>query len=253
MRTVPVAKAIIKNLMLSVGLLMVLPSPVQAEGPKLILDESGVKGGLVVHLGPADGQLADSLIEDDRFFVHGLDADRNRIEQARKRLLLRGLYGGVSLMHLTEDRLPYVDNLVNLLIVEEPGDISREEMMRVVTPLGVLYTKEEGKWTKTVKPWPKEIDEWTHFLHDPQNNAVCRDELIGQPRSLRWVAAPRWARSHEEMASMSAMVSARARVFSIIDEGPLMSLRFPSSWKVVARDAFNGKKLWEKERYQVGR
>jgi hypothetical protein len=135
---------------------------------------------------------------------------------------------------------------VNLLVVEEPGNVSKEEMMRVLTPLGILYIKENGKWTRIVKLWPKEIDEWTHFLHNPQNNAVCKDELIGQPRSLRWVGYPRWARSHEEVASMSAMVSAQGKVFYIIDNAPLMSLRFPSTWKIVARDAFNGKKLWEK-------
>ena len=105
--------------------------------------------------------------------------------------------------------------------------------MRVIAPLGVLCVKEEGEWTKIVKPWPKEIDEWTHFLHNPQNNAVCSDALVGQPRSLRWTAGPRWSRSHEEMASMSAMVSARGRIFYIIDDGPLMSLRFPSTWKVI--------------------
>ena len=217
-----------------------------AENAEEIIRKTGIKGGLVVHIGCGNAELTASLKQNDRFFVQGIDTDKNKIEAARRQLLSKGLYGDVSLMHLTENKLPYVDNLVNLLVVEEPGNVSKEEMMRVITPLGVLCIKEKGKWTKIVKPWPKEIDEWTHFLHDPQNNAVCKDELIGQPRSLRWVASPRWARSHEEVASMSAMVSAQGKVFYIVDNGPLMSLRFPSTWKVVARDAFNGKKLWEK-------
>jgi SAM-dependent methyltransferase len=234
-------------LLLIIAILATMPvSMVVAENAEEIVRKTGIKGGLIIHLGCGNGELTTSLKQNDRFFVHGLDTDKNKIEEARKRLLSDGLYGDVSLMHLTEDKLPYVDNLVNLLVVEEPGNISKEEMMRVLTPLGVLYIKEKGKWTRIVKPWPKEIDEWTHFLHNPQNNAVCKDELIGQPRSLRWVGYPRWARSHEEVASMSAMVSAQGKVFYIVDNAPLMSLRFPSTWKVVARDAFNGKKLWEK-------
>jgi outer membrane protein assembly factor BamB len=235
-----------KQLVIIAILATVPVSMVVAENAEEIFRKTGIKGGLIVHLGCGNGELTASLKQNDRFFVQGLDTNKNKIEEARKQLLSKGLNGDVSLMHLTEDKLPYVDNLVNLLVVEEPGNISKEEMMRVVTPLGVLYIKEKGKWTRIVKPWPKEIDEWTHFLHDSQNNAVCHDELIGQPRSLRWVTAPRWARSHEEMASMSAMVSAQGKVFYIIDNAQLMSLRFPSTWKVIACDAFNGKKLWEK-------
>ena len=37
------------------------------------------------------------------------------------------------------------------------------------------HPKKEGGWTKTVKPRPAEIDEWTHYLHDPSNNAVAHD------------------------------------------------------------------------------
>ena len=42
------------------------------------------------------------------------------------------------------------------------------------------------------------------------------------------------------------MVSSCGRVFYIIDDAPLFSMRFPCEWKIMARDAFNGKKLWER-------
>jgi ubiquinone/menaquinone biosynthesis C-methylase UbiE len=105
-----------------------------------IIRKTGIKGGLVVHLGCGNAELTASLKQNDRFFVQGLDSDKNKIEEARNQLLSKGLYGDVSLMHLTENKLPYVDNLVNLLVVEDPGNISKEEMMRVVTPLGVRRT-----------------------------------------------------------------------------------------------------------------
>ena len=45
--------------------------------------------------------------------------------------------------------------------------------MRVLSPLGVAYAG--GK--RIAKPWPKEIDEWTHFLHGADNNAVATSHL----------------------------------------------------------------------------
>ena len=87
---------------------------------------------------------------------------------------------------------------------------------------------------KIVKAWPAEIDDWGHFLHGPDNNAVAQDRRVGIPRSIQWVAEPRWGRTHEEMASLSAAVSAGGRVYYIVDEAPLASIRFLGNWKLVA-------------------
>ena len=45
---------------------------------------------------------------------------------------------------------------------------------------------------------------------------------------------------------MSAAVTSGGRIFLIVDESPLASIRFLSDWKLVARDAFNGTVLWKK-------
>ncbi len=51
-------------------------------------------------------------------------------------------------------------------------------------------------WKKTVKAWPDEIDEWTHYLHDGTNNAVADDTLVGPPDRLRWIGSPDHVRHH---------------------------------------------------------
>ncbi len=51
------------------------------------------------------------------------------------------------------------------------------EIMRVLCPDGVACIKSDDKWNVVVKPRPKEIDEWTHFLHDATGNAVARDTV----------------------------------------------------------------------------
>ncbi|NQU25596.1 MAG: PQQ-binding-like beta-propeller repeat protein [Candidatus Nealsonbacteria bacterium] len=135
---------------------------------------------------------------------------------------------------------------MNLLVAEGLGQVAMEEVMRVLCPGGVAYLKKGDTWTKTVKPRPHQIDEWTHYLHGPDNNAVAHDSQIDVPRRLRWLGQPKFARAHEQLASMGACVTTGGRIFYIIDETPRADVRFPSKWALVARDAFNGVVLWKR-------
>ncbi|MBC8218620.1 MAG: methyltransferase domain-containing protein, partial [Planctomycetes bacterium] len=141
---------------------------------------SGIKGGLIVHLGCADGLETAKLLLDDKYQVHGLAADDATVAAARKNIHAAKVYGKVSVVRYNPARLPYVDNLVNLLIDSSGGKVATKEIMRVLVPGGAAFIG--GK--KVVKPWPKDIDQWTHFLHGPDNNAVARDSKAGMPRSM---------------------------------------------------------------------
>ncbi|MFQ6133411.1 MAG: PQQ-binding-like beta-propeller repeat protein, partial [Armatimonadota bacterium] len=140
--------------------------------------------------------------------------------------------------------------LVNLLVVEEPGAVSREEIARVLAPDGVAYLGRGDRRSLSVKPRPETTDDWTHALHDATNNAVARDEVVGPPHHLQWVAGPRNARHHERLASISVVVSARGRLFYIVDEAPTASVLLRPRWMLVARDAYSGVVLWKRK---VGR
>ena len=211
-----------------------------------ILKEAGVQGGLVVHLGCGDGRLTAELGAGEAFLVQGLDGNAEQVEAARGHVRSLGRYGRVSIERLTGAELPYVDNLVNLLVVEDTDLVPESEIMRVLAPQGVAYVKRGTQWTKTVKPRPREIDEWTHYLYDAGNNAVSHDALVGPPRHLQWICDPDWSRHHDHMASLSAMVSAGGRVFYILDEGPREAILLPAKWTLVARDAFSGTLLWKR-------
>jgi len=211
-----------------------------------IIDETGVKGGLVVHVGCGDGNLTAALRAGNSYLVHGLDSDPGNIDRAREHIRKLGLSGKVSVELWTGKHLPYIDNLVNLLVLEDSGHIPMDEVMRVLCPDGVACIKRDGEWDIVVKPRPKEIDEWTHFLHDATGNAVARDTVVGPPRRMQWVAAPAWARNHHKLASISAVVSAQGRIFYIVDEGPAASMLVPGKWFLAARDAFSGVLLWKR-------
>ena len=91
-----------------------------------ILDAAGVKGGLVVHIGCGDGRLTAALRAGDAYVVHGLDADAANVEKARTHIRSLDLYGRVSAEQWADAaRLPYADNLVNLVVAVPGKPISR--------------------------------------------------------------------------------------------------------------------------------
>jgi len=210
-----------------------------------ILNATGVKSGLIVHLGCGDGKLTAALRAGDNYTVQGLDPDVKNVETARKHIQSLGLYGSVSVNRWTSNHLPYVDNLVTLLVSENPGKIPMGEIMRVLAPLGVAYVKRDGQWTKTVKAWPKEIDEWQQHFHDADNNAVAHDSVVGPPRHVQWIAEPQWMRSHMSMPSITSLVSSRGRLFTVEDRASAEHPALPGKFALVARDAFNGIVLWQ--------
>jgi len=211
-----------------------------------ILSASGVKGGLIVHIGCGDGKLTSALGTGSSYLVHGLDGNLQSVETAREHIRSLGIYGRVSVEQYNGKRLPYADNLVNLVVSEDLGGVLMDEVVRVLCPLGAAYIKQKGQWTKTVKPRPKQMDEWTHYLHDATGNAVADDRLVGPPHHIQWVGGPSWGRSHDHLASVSAVVSAAGRILYIVDEGPIALVALPAKWSLVARDAFSGVVLWKR-------
>jgi outer membrane protein assembly factor BamB len=226
--------------------LLSLATSAPGQSARELVTGSGIQGGLVVHMGSSGGPLLADLLVNDSFVVHGLCADPDETAEARKFIRQKGLYGKVSVLQWDKSHLPYADNLLNLLIAEDLGKVPMEEVMRVLAPRGVACVKSGETWTRTTKPQPGEIDEWTHYLHGPDNNAVAQDTKVGLPKHLQWIGYPKYARSHEQLASVSAMVSARGRLFCIIDEGLTADVRMPARWRLVARDAFNGVILWKR-------
>ncbi|MFH1716588.1 MAG: PQQ-binding-like beta-propeller repeat protein [Planctomycetota bacterium] len=213
-----------------------------------ILDTAGVKGGIVVHLGCDDGKLTAALRVNDGYTIHGLETDPAKVAEARSHIQRQGVYGPVSVEQFSGSVLPYTDNLINMVVVQDPGNVAMSEVMRVLAPGGVACAWRGGEWKMIVKPRPDNIDEWTHFLHDASNNAVADDSVVGPPRSLQWVAPPLWLRSHETPSGIQSPVYTASRMFYFFDEGliGITDQRIPDRWSLVCRDAFNGRALWKR-------
>lgn len=231
--------------------LAVLAASVQSSAAALdarqVLEAAGVQGGLVVHLGCGNGQLTAALRASDAYLVHGLEAEARNVDAARQTIRAAGLYGPVSVERWTDpERLPYAENLVNLLVVENPGQVPRSELLRVLAPRGVACLQIDGQWQKIVKPWPAEMDEWAHWRHEPDGNPVSRDRVVGPPRQTQWIDGQPYSKKHWGPRT-TALVTAGGRLFTIEDQTPSTLFNVADRWVLIARDAFNGVVLWRRE------
>ena len=126
-----------------------------------------------------------------------------------------------------EPSLPYVDNLVSLLVVLDPGKVGREELLRVLRPDGEMLVQQGDRFVSTIKPRIAGTDEWTHWRHGPDRNAVSQDKLVDVPRRVQWLFT-------------SAAVGERSHV--LLTKGRAFA---QDRETLIARDAFNGLPLWK--------
>ncbi len=208
-----------------------------------IIAQSRFGGGVVAHVHGADASLLRSVRQ--RFpnsLGHLLVAQEDDALRERETLVKAGLHGQITVGQWQSGTLPFVDNFVNLLIIERGDELTRDEILRVLAPEGTALLDSET----FVKPRPDTMDDWPHQLYDAAGNAVSKDKALKPPlQHLQWVGGPRWSRHHDKMSSVSACVSGDGKLFYIFDEGSTYSPYLPCHWKLIARDAFNGVVLWK--------
>lgn len=156
----------------------------------------------------------------------------------------------VMVEHLGLSRLPYWDNLVNALFVDDRRGLKKSgldmaELTRVVTPGGTIAVNHKGEWLTSVKALPEGMDDWTHPNYDATNNRVSADTRIEPPFSYKWIdGAVSGQRSR-------GMVSAHGRLF-IVSDIEIENHRLEREGSrdkqmdyLTARDAYNGLVLWK--------
>jgi len=214
-----------------------------ADRAQEIIAESKFAGGVVVHVHGADTSLLQSMRQQSpNLLGHLLVAQEADAQEAREKLVEAGAHGKISVGQWQSGTLPFIENFVNILIVEQADAVSRDEVLRVLVPEGMAFIGSET----LVKPRPETMDDWPMQLYDASGNAVSKDKALKPPlQHLQWVGGPRWSRHHDKMSSVSACVSGDEKVFYIFDEGSTYSPYLPCHWKLIARDAFNGVVLWK--------
>jgi outer membrane protein assembly factor BamB len=217
-----------------------------AQEAEQALQTAGATGGLVLQLGLDDPAFTTALRKNASYQVQALDTRADKVASVRAALVEAGQNGPIATEVYDGKLLPYIDNFINLVVARDLQGTPMAEVLRVLIPGGTAVVWKDGTWTKTVKPLNAGVDDWTHYYYNARGNAVSKDQEVGPPERLQWVGSPRWSRHHDRMSSVSAQVSAKGRLFYIMDEGSRISILLPPKWMLVARDGFNGTVLWKR-------
>lgn len=204
---------------------------------------ANLQGGLIVQLGGQNTDAAARLSQSGRYLIHVLDPDAQVTQSAQQRLREQGHYGLAWAEHVRDpQRLPYAENVVNLIVVAGYS-VPAAELLRVLTPGGSVVVVNEDLVESIdlnapgfasarqvdsarvlQKRWPSEMDIWSHARHDADGNAVSLDTAVGPPQRVRWIAAA--------TSEVEGMVTAGGRNFY---------------GGILARDSFNGLRLWHRD------
>ena len=150
----------------------------------------GMRGVVGVIAAEGKAELPLAIAKNKKLVVHCItaesaDAIRNAADKA-------GLGGLVIAESLPVVALPYRDNLLNALVVEDwavaqKQGLTQTEALRVVAPGGTLCLGSGKGWELITKKRPAGMDEWTHNYRDAGgNSAMSEDKLVTWPFGVRW-------------------------------------------------------------------
>lgn len=186
--------------------------------------------------------------------VHGIALNDAARARARKAVAAAKADGVASIEKLPLSPLPYRDNLANFVVIANAAACSEQEALRVLAPNGKLIIRKDGEWKTTVKPMPKEMDEWTHDTHGPDGTLVSNDKLVRFPVGYRWHAGLPMNLLHPKQpanvwSDTRGLALSGGRCFTLSSTvlenlGPTFVSEHGIDQYVTCRDAFNGLLLW---------
>ncbi len=241
---------------------------------KRILQRGGVNRGICCLPRSSDGKLAVAIANASELLVHAQVASDEAVAAARKLADGEGFLGGrVYVDKAAGAQIVLADNYADLVVIPELDEKARKalpaaEVFRVLCPNGkvmaripsnafpVERTSVEGwlseggfqapvftegageSWVESAKPFPKGIDDWSHWFHGPDNNMVSTDTVAKWPFIIQWMGLPMFS------PTIRIVVAAGGRIFNAT--GSTGNLSSEDANRIRAYNAFNGQLLWER-------
>jgi len=245
----------------TLGLLVTLGGFATAAKPDAqpLVADAGISKGVCALPGCGDGELAIQIAQESDFLVHAFDADSSKVDRAVKRAMDAGVFGkNVLIERVASDPLPYADNFVDLIVLNESPDVRAQEVLRVIRPRGGALVRglpqlltvlgqagfeiddASGEWKLARKPALEGTDDWPHWSHGPDNNPVSSDTAIRAPYLTQWFGAP----YYHAMPVVST--AAAGRVFIASGHIAHHDREIPTLNTLVARNGYNGRVLWQR-------
>ena len=239
-----------------------------------VLRSTGVRRGFCLVLGCETGALALELARQSDLTVYAVSPDAEKVAAARRAIDAAGMYGArVCVEQWPLDHVPYADYFANL-IVSETAIIKSDlpdvtEVCRMLKPMGGVallgspdpdgpsaaslagvlprWLAEAGKaegvqassnnqsWVKLVRGALPGAGGWTHQYGNPGNTACGDDERVRAPLGVLWFGDPGPGKNISRHARAASPLSIDGRLFCQGDN------------YLMAYDAYNGVKLWDRE------
>jgi len=244
----------------------------------LLASKAGVSGGICA-LPRCGGELAVAVARSGNFLVHAQDPRPSVVAAARDAADRAGLLGRKVIVEKgTPSRLPYADNTVDLVLMtdladEGLGDVSAREVLRALRPRGkavlgrtasagadaltpqrlekwlkdagvagaAVSRDSHGLWAVITKPPLAGADDWSHWVHGPDNNPVSKDTVIKAPYMTQWLGKPYY------MAMPVVTTVAAGRIFVASGHIAHHDREIPTLRTLCARNGYNGAVLWKRK------
>ncbi len=225
-----------------------------ADSADEILKEYGRKKGLCVVLGAGsngNGDLCYQLAAKSDMIIHGIATTLQTKHKARGFAEKNNLIGQIQIEQIELNPLPYVDNLINLLIIEDISileKIDKKEIQRVVAPYGLIFKKEKGKWEFNSKKRLKSYGTWLHPSGDYGWNRTTTDEHIVSNPGVHWqdglpINFNGWAACRGYVVNEQYCFSLGSTEFENLNF--ILPKKTKKDEYLVARDAYSGLPLWK--------
>ena len=250
-----------------------------------IIQATGVKRGYCLVLGCGTGRLIFELVKRTDLQFCAVEADPDKAQAARQALDKAGLYGArVLIVDGNLAHVPFSDYFANLIVSEEAlvsGQLpsSATEALRLLKPQGGMLclgqpneakgkvkplsasalqdwlsdagiaggqvTQQGGLWlTFRRGPLPG-AGCWTHQYANTGNTACSDDELVRCPLGLLWFGDPGPTQMADRHRRAAAPLACNGRFF-VLGEGEANRIGAGEN-SIMAYDAYNGVKLWERK------
>ena len=260
-------------------------TPVFAAAAEHIVRTTGITRGYCLVLGCGTGRLALELAKRTELQICGIEPDAQKAQASRRALAAAGLYGArVSVEHGELTRVPFSDYFANLVVSEETivsGQMpaGAREAFRMLKPLGGTIcigqpaaasgkvkplgaatmrqwlaeagtdggrvTEENGAWLEFRRGPLPGAGSWTHQYAEPGNTTCSDDQLVRCPLGVLWFGKPGPTQMAERHSRAASPLASNGRLF-VLGEGSQNRVGTGEN-TIMAYDAYNGLKLWERQ------
>lgn len=234
MRQFTLAVAVILGLAVSA----MLPNDVRAAGAETMLAKVGLSRGICVVLG--DSELALEMAREGQVLVYAQFPDAHRVDALRQAADAIGLLGTrITIDQGPWSRIHLASNLADAVMVSDSArdNVSKDEVLRILRPGGKALSGGEV----ISKPFPANIDDWSHPYHSPDNNPQSNDLLARAPYLTHFLAEPWYC------PMPLVTVASGGRLFKAFGHIAIKEREWPLLSTLMCQNAYNGTILWQRK------